>query len=95
VKSLSNQNKSNTKTKTLANKNKPHALDPIGCRTVLEEVGHQLVRLVVAKLATPHPLDVEDVVPMTGGSRGSGRRGRQCLGEHFRVWISSTWAQYL
>jgi len=84
-----------TKTKTLANKNKPHALDPIGGRTVLEEVGHQLVRLVVAKLATPHPLDVEDVVPMTGGSRGRGRTGRQCLGEHFRVWISSTWAQYL
>ena len=83
------------KTKTQANKDKPQALDALDRRTVLEEVGHQLVRLVVAKRATPHPLDVEDVVPMTGGSRGGGWSGRQCLREHFRVWISSNWAGYL
>ena len=41
---------------------------------MLEKAGHQLMRLVMAKLATPHTLDVEDVVPMTGSS--SSRVGR-------------------
>jgi hypothetical protein len=77
------------------NKNKPHSLDALDRWTVLEEVRHQLMRLVVAKLATPHPLDVKDVVPMTGGSRGRGSRGWQCFREHFRVWVSSNWAKYL
>jgi len=70
---------------THLNKIKPDGLDVLDRRTVLEEVGHQLMRLVVTKLATPHTLDVEDVVPVTGSSRNGIRRSRQCLGKHFGV----------
>ena len=56
-------------------------------RTVLEEVGHQLVRQVVTKLAPPHTLDVEDVVLVASGSRGCIGGSRQCLGKHFGFLI--------